>query len=309
MKVLIVNIDSKIPNLALAKIEKYHRGRGDEIFYDLPIYRDIVDKIYVSCVFSWNKFLAEQWNFEHTEIGGTGWDILKKLPPEIDKVKPRINIGFTTRGCIRKCKFCVVPKKEGHIYIEGDIYDIWDGKSKDIVLLDNNILALPEHFFFITDQIKKEKLRVDFNQGLDCRLMNEDIAKRLSEISHKEYKFAFDLVGVEPHVIKTINLLKKYGIKRCTWYVLVGFNTTPEQDLYRINLLCKLNQNVFVQRYNYKSNKKVKSNLFYTALSRWANQHHIFQGMDFKQFLNYPENRHYKDFCLKYDYPISLQDS
>jgi len=230
-RIMIVNIDSKMPNLALAKIEKYYRDKGYDIIYDIPLFKNEVEMIYVSVIFTWNRNKAKEWESDKTIIGGTGWDVKSKLPPEIDQVKPRINIGFTTRGCIRKCPFCIVPEKEGYIHIEGDIYDIWDGKSQDIILLDNNILALKEHFFKITEQIKKERLRVDFNQGLDCRLLDESIAKRLSEIRHKEYKFAFDWIELEGQVVKTVNLLKKYGIKRTTWYVLVGFNTTFKEDL------------------------------------------------------------------------------
>jgi len=208
MRILLINIDSKkMPNLALKKIEKYHRDRGDEVIWDNELFQYNADKTYISIIFDWNRNKVQ--NFLNAEIGGSGWDLGKTLPPEIDRVKPRINLGFTTRGCIRKCPFCVVPKKEGKIRIEGDIYDLWDGKSRDVVLLDNNILALPEHFRKICSQLRKEKLRVDFNQGLDCRLLTEDIAKELAVLSHIEYRFAFDFPEMKPAVTKAIRLLKK----------------------------------------------------------------------------------------------------
>ncbi|GAH92586.1 unnamed protein product, partial [marine sediment metagenome] len=84
------------------------------------------------------------------------------LRPEIEEMKPKINIGFTTRGCIRKCPFCIVPEKEGKIRVVGDIYDFWDREGTELIILDNNILALPEHFKMICTQLKQENLKVDF---------------------------------------------------------------------------------------------------------------------------------------------------
>jgi radical SAM superfamily enzyme YgiQ (UPF0313 family) len=141
MTVLLIDVDSQIPNLALKKIEKYHLDRGDEVIWHNKFLYGQVDKTYVSVIFSWNKYKAEQ--FSKADRGGTGWDLTAKLPKEIEEVKPKINLGFTTRGCIRRCQFCVVPQKEGNISVEGDIYDIWDGTSKEIELLDNNIMAMP----------------------------------------------------------------------------------------------------------------------------------------------------------------------
>jgi radical SAM superfamily enzyme YgiQ (UPF0313 family) len=283
-KILIINIDSKIANLALKKIEKYHSDRGDEIIWNFPLARNYVDKIYVSCIFDWNKHLCEEWVGD-AEIGGSGWDYSKQLPLEIDAIKPRINYGFTTRGCIRSCKFCIVPKKEGKIRVEGDIYDLWDGTSKNLTLLDNNILALPSHFELICEQLKKEKLVVDFNQGLDHRLLTQDLIKLMKSIRHKEYRFAFDHPNSQPTVEKAISLLKKNGINRCNWYVLVGFDTTIEEDLYRLNYLREQNQVVYVQRYKHDD--------IYIPIARWANQHHIFRGMTWEQFLAHPLNKKY----------------
>lgn len=287
--ILIIDLDSTIPNLALKKIEKYHKDKGDTVEWNNELMRYYADKIYVSCVFDWNKPKCKEWeNDPKCEIGGSGYSLEKKLPPEIEEIKPRINWGFTTRGCIRNCDFCIVPQKEGKIRIVGDIYDIWDGKAKEIMILDNNILALPKHFGLIASQIKKEHIRVDFNQGLDCRLLTEDICELLSSISHREYHFAFDDIKLKPQVEKAINLLQQQGINRCIWYVLVGFNSTIEEDLERLNFLRDRNQNAFVQRYTGYKDKK------YIPIARWANQHHIFQAMTWEQFINRPENIKYK---------------
>lgn len=283
MKILLMDIDSKIPNLALKKIEKYHIDRGDEVIWNNELMQYVSDKIYVSCIFDWNKKEAEEWKNRANNklIGGSGYSCDIVLPREIEEVKPRINLGFTTRGCIRKCQFCIVPQKEGHIRVEGDLLDLWDGKTKDVMILDNNILALPEHFRLICRQARENKIRLDFNQGLDHRLCTQDIIDDMKSISHKEYRFAFDHPSYFPTVEKTLNLLWRNKINRCLWYVLVGFNTTFQEDLDRLNYLKKNNQNAFVQRY-----KTVMLNPKYIALARWVNQHHIFQGMTWEQFLN-----------------------
>lgn len=285
MKVLLINIDSTKPNLALKKIEKYHKDRGDEVIWDFPLMADNMDKIYVSVIYTWNKNKCREWE-GRAEIGGSGYDLKKTLPPEIENVKPKINWGFTTRGCIRTCPFCLVPKKEGRITVVGDIYNIWDGQSKEIELLDNNILALPDHFEKIWDQIKKENLKIREN-GLDIRLLDKVNARILNSVRHYEYHFAFDNMKDEDFVIKGIELLQSAGIKESTFYVLVGFNTAIEEDLHRLNLLRKLKQSTFVQRYNF-----IKKPI-YIQIARWANQHGIFRKMTFEQFLRHPKNRAY----------------
>jgi hypothetical protein len=161
MKILIINIDSVIPNIALEKIKLYHQTRGDKVWENFPLMSGEADKIYISCVFDWNKDNCYGWGIVDIDqrilIGGSGWDINVKLPEEIEAMKPKINYGFTTRGCIRHCKFCIVPQKEGMIRATGDIYDLWDRHTKTIVLLDNNILALPEHFFKISSHRKSQR--------------------------------------------------------------------------------------------------------------------------------------------------------
>jgi hypothetical protein len=279
MDVLLIDIDSKIPNLALKKIEAYHLSKGDTIHWNMPVMRHAVDKIYASCIFTKNKPEADEWAEYGAEVGGTGYDLHKTLPPEIEAMPLRINWGFTTRGCIRQCPFCFVPEKEGLIHAVGDLYDVWDGKSKDVVLMDNNILALPKHFELICQQLIKEKVRVDFNQGLDHRLLNEHNVQLLKSIRHKEYHFAFDNIADMDSVGRGISLLNGVGINRSIWYILVGFNSTFEQDMERIMFLRERNQNGYVMRYDGCETKHE-----YIELARWVNQHHIFQGLTWEQF-------------------------
>ena len=182
-KILLINVDSKIPNLALEKLRVFYEQRGDKVYREndredsLP-FIDVYDKIYVSCVFDYNKHRCRKWR-GIAEIGGSGYSLKKRLPSKVEKIKPKINLGFATRGCIRNCPFCIVPKKEGKIRVVGDLYDLWDGQTRDILFLDNNILAAPEHFFKISSQLKKENLRVDFKQVIDHSIMTDIICKEI----------------------------------------------------------------------------------------------------------------------------------
>jgi hypothetical protein len=280
MKILLINIDSKLPNIALYKIALYHQTRGDEVIRDFPLAKNIADKIYMSCIFSWNKDKCRDWE-GIAEIGGSGYDITKTLPSEIEAMKPKINYGFTTRGCIRNCEFCIVPKKEGKIQIVGDIYDMWDGKSKWIELLDNNILALPNHFRLICNQLIKENLKVNFSQGLDIRLINDDNALLLSKVRHlKQVHFAWDTMNEEIEFRRGITTLTKY-IKpsKIMVYVLCGFNTTHEEDMYRRNEIRALGCDPFVMVYNKSADKSTKE------FARWNNRYAFFKNLPFDKYL------------------------
>ena len=264
----IIDIDSKIPNLALKKIEKYYLDKGEQVEWNNELMALSSEKIYVSCVFTKNRAMCKEWE-SRAEIGGTGYDLAIKLPPEIDNIKPRINFGFTTRGCIRNCYFCFVPKKEGKVYIEGDIYDIWDGKSKEIILMDNNILAMPGHFKLVCSQIRKENLKVDFNQGLDHRLLTEDLAQELLTIKHiHEIRFAFDDIAFKPTVLKAIKILKDKGLRKwgSRWYVYVGEKDTFDSVFERMNILREQEQCCYVMR-----DEKVYDKPEYIALASWSN--------------------------------------
>lgn len=278
------NLEPKYTNIALEKIRMYYELRHEHIVDYLPLEHHLYEWIYCSSLF---QFTDKSQIPDDVTCGGTGFDLTTKLPPEIDAMKPKLNMGFTTRGCIRKCPFCVVSEKEGWIRETGDIYDFWDGKSKNIMILDNNILAVKDHFKKICRQIKKEKLLVDFNQGLDHRLLNNNIADILKSLRYKKYRFSFDLMKYENSVRKAIDILHKYEIKWSMWYVLVGYDTSFDEDLYRLELLRSHNQKAFVQRYN------GKTNIFHTELAGWANQPRYFASCTFSEYLT-KRHRKYK---------------
>ncbi len=292
-KIGLIDIDSKIPNLALMKLSAYYKKLGYQTELSWPLFYQNYEKVFASKIFTYSDLP----NFpDYVEIGGSAISLKNNLPDEIENIMPDYELypnviysmGFTTRGCIRKCPFCIVPQKEGQIRIVAEIKDFWNKKHRNIMIFDNNILALPKHFFKIADQLKKYKLKVDFNQGLDHRLLNNKICKTLSSISHFEYRFAFDSVRFENSVIRAIEMLKKAGLKRNFWYVLVGFDTSLEEDIYRLKLLRKYRQTVYVQRYNFKDDRAL------LLLTQWANQHHLFYHYTWEKFINHPEKIKYK---------------
>lgn len=262
MKILLIDIDSTIPNLALKKIEYYYKKRG-------------------------------------AEIGGTGYDIKKKLPVEIERIKPKINIDFATRGCIRKCKFCFVPEKEGKIRVDRDLYDIWNGVSKVVVFLDNNILAMPDHFKLICKQAQKENVRIDFNQGLDIRLVTDEIGKILSKTNMKYYRFALDHPSFINIFNKKLEILKIYiSLKQVLVYVLVGFNTKWDDDMKRLVFIKGKKCRPYLMRH-----ENIYGNRKYNELAAWVNQRRFFITKTYDEFREIYKNR-YKPVISKSQYSM-----
>lgn len=247
-KILIIDIDSTRRNYALDKIKIYHKLKGDKVRSGYPYKLELYDKVYCSVVFGWNKKLVEKYE-GRAEIGGSGYDIYKKLPSEIDKIKIHKNYGYTSRGCFRNCAWCIVPAKEGKLKYEMDLLDLWDGKNKDITLYDNNILAMPDHFRKVCKQAKNNKIRLDFNSGLDFRLINDENLQEINNISHRVLRFSWDNINDRLTVINKIKLLNKYEFKRSIWYILTGYNSEPAEDLERVNELRSLGQYVYLMRY------------------------------------------------------------
>lgn len=268
MKVLLFDLDlhplkKHHYNLALMKLSAYHKARGDEVFLNFPLAQ--ADRIYASCIFTWN---AKHLNLlsPRAIIGGSGIDLESKLPPEIEHTMPDYSlydldysVGFTSRGCIRRCPWCVVPEKEGGIKPWASIYEFWDRKHKKIVLLDNNFLAAPNWGTTIVNLIK-ERVTVDFNQGLDIRLVGPVEAHYLSRVKAPVLRFSFDHPSYEPKVREGIERLLKQGIhpRKLSFYVLVGFNTTLEEDIERFKLLESYNVEIYPMVYRDKNGKEPK---------------------------------------------------
>lgn len=291
MKIALYDVDSRIPNLALMKISEYYKQQGHTVERFEPLWMDSYDKIFASTVFSFSdKTLLDK---ERMEIGGTGWDINKSLPPEIEAMKPdytfynyKHSIGFTMRGCRFNCKFCVVPKKEGKPKPFNTVEEIWTNRDSDfIVLLDNDFFGNPQWRERI-DEIKRHNLKVNFSQGLNIRIITDEQAKALASINFRNINnkskmvhFAWDRFNDEKLIDAGIKRVVEAGIKpyQMTFYVLIGFDTTEEQDLYRVNKLKNLGCNPFVMPFN-------RADRYQKRFTRWVNHKAIFKSVSWKEY-------------------------
>lgn len=264
MRVLLVDVDSTIPNLALMKISAYHKALGDEVGFNVGD----PDKVYISMIYKKNKekalSVAALYRDCEIDIGGSGYDLHKVLPPEVESLTPDYSLyencdryyGFSTRGCIRNCHFCIVPRKEGRIRT---LYDtpqecldsiMGSASFKNIEFLDNNILAKKQWFCDLCDVLQGYKMKVDFNQGLDARLLDDEMASKLSKLKPiTVWKFAFDDVSYQSDVERAIEILNRNGISarnKVMWYVYVHSDADFEDALYRCRWLKEHNTTPYV---------------------------------------------------------------
>src|SRR3990172_7524455 len=229
MRVGLHNGDGKVnfPNLALMKLSSWHKTKGDEVTWFSPLKRDSYDKVYSSKVFSFSP-LCLYFPKDKTEKGGIGYGLFDDLPYDIEHICPDYSLynidysmGFLTRGCFRNCSWCVVPKKEGKLRKNADLEEFV--VYKKVVLMDNNILGC-EHGIEQIEQIARLGLKVDFNQGLDARLIDKNVAKLLGKVSWlKPVRLSCDTKDQMFYVAKAVGLLRFYNVLPKTYfcYVLV----------------------------------------------------------------------------------------
>lgn len=278
MKIGLIDLDSKIPNLALMKISAYHRAMGDVVSLG-----ERGELTYISCVFSKNKHRAKNLLDQCSDavVGGPGWDHAVTLTPEIESKSPdyslygiNYGIGRLTIGCPGNCPWCVVPIMEGsNPKTVATSQDIVNPSGKHLVLLDANILACSDWIEHFRD-IRERGLSVNFTQGLDIRYVNDLVSYELAKLKIKSLHekkgriyFAWDKPEIEEHVRRGIDYLSNAGIKkwRIRFYVLVGYNTTWEQDWHRFRILRDLGVEPFIMCYQGSSPKL-------RAFAGWVNK-------------------------------------
>jgi hypothetical protein len=285
MKIGLIDVDShRFPNLALMKISAWHKAKGDNVEWCLPL--NHYDIVYQSKVFDDTYSPDIDWIPSADKVikGGTGYGLDNTLPYEVEHMYPDYSLypsltedtayGFLTRGCPRGCKFCIVADKEGRkSYKVADLSEFWRGQKK-ITLLDPNILACKEHLDLL-QQLADSKAYVDFSQGLDIRLTNERNIDLINKIKVKEIHFAWDNAkdDLKPYFERYKSLAKHkphgtYGQVYC----LVNYDSTMEENLYRIYTLRDLKFDPYVMIYD-KPNapKEIKQ------LQRWVNNRFIFR--------------------------------
>ena len=287
MKIGLIDVDGHgFPNFALMRVAAYHRNRGDEVEMAVPLFGRY-DRIYKSKIFTFTADDMTPWQCEVVR-GGTGYDIKSRLPDEIEHTREMdysiypqypFSIQFFSRGCIRRCPFCLVHDKEGDMHQVEPVQ--LNPRGKWIEVLDNNFFANPE-WRGAVDHLRKCNQPVKFH-GVDVRIMDEEQAYAINSLRLKNgVHIAWDLpqIDLTDRLEAMTKYIKSYKI---VCYVLVGFNSTREQDLFRLRTLKRLGILPFVMPYRDYDNQR-KPSQYENDIARWANRAWLFKSMDFLDY-------------------------
>lgn len=291
MKIGLIDVDqhyktAKYPNLALMKLSAWHKAQGDNVDWWWGF--DHYDRVYMSKVFdeTYTKDVIPPINADEIIKGGSGYGLENKLPDEIEHIYPDYSLyptltkntayGFLTRGCPRGCHFCIVAGKEGRRSVKtADLSEWWNGQ-KNIVLMDPNLLAYKGHMDLLQKLIDS-KAWVDVNQGFDCRLLTEKNIEAINRMKIKDIHFAWDYMKEEKPVLRGLELYRKMATHKPhgdwgTVYVLTNYDTTMEENLYRIYTLRGMGYAPYVMIWD-----KPHAPQEIRWLQRWCNNRKIFK--------------------------------
>lgn len=288
MKIGLIDVDShNWPNLALMKLSAWHKARGDTVewWWGWGQY----DRVYMSKVFdeTYSPDIPEPLNAREIIKGGTGYGLENRLPDDVEHIYPDYSLypeltrdtayGFLTRGCPRGCSFCVVAGKEGRASRKvADLSEWWRGQ-KNIKLLDPNLLACQEHMNLL-GQLAESGAWVDFTQGLDARLLTKKNIEAINSIRLKDIHFAWDYMKESNAVLRGLEIYSRLSNRKVhgafgTVYVLTNFDTTMEENLYRVYTLRDMGFDPYVMVYDKPNAPKEIRNL-----QRWCNNRIIFKS-------------------------------
>lgn len=304
---------SKFPNLALMKLSGYYKNEGCNVTL-LENYNKIdkYDKVFISKVFDCTR-VPNLEKYDNIEIGGSGffWDKAPLLPYEIEHCKPNYNlyekyiekkimfgdnknkyysylnssIGFLTRGCFRKCDFCInhnCNKVEKH----SDLSEFYDENKYYIELLDDNILGYANWKEELETLVKTNK-RVRFLQGLDIRILTDEKAYLLDKLKYnRDYTFAFDNIKDKDIITEKIKVWQQNSTKNIRFYVLVGYFGNGIEDIIntfeRIKILTEFGCCPYIMKH--KNYEKSEFKELYALICSWCNQRNMFLTKSFKEF-------------------------
>lgn len=282
MKVGLIDVDRKnFPNLALMKISSYHKNKGDTV--EFVIERGKYDVVYQSKVFTFTPDVEKNFFAKEIIKGGTGYDYSIKLPDEIDSMIPDYSLyncenayGFLTRGCPNKCSWCIVPKKEGNIEPYMDIENFISDK-KTAILMDNNVLA-SDHGIKQIEKIIDMKIKIDFNQGIDARLIDDSIAKLLSKVKWLHpVRLACDTPASFELLHKAVEKLRWRNVKPSRYFVYTLVKEVPEA-MERVKRIKGIYCEPFCQPYR-DFEKNIEPTPEQKRFSRWVNVTSVFNSV------------------------------
>lgn len=274
-------------NYALMKLAAYHKAQGDDVQWWIPMVK--YDRVYSSKIFTFSP--EEPMLPLDTIKGGTGYGIMDELPPEVDAMFPDYSmypdcnyaIGFLTRGCIRRCPWCIVPKKEGAIRAYRSWNEVKRPEFRDIVFMDNNVLACDFGIQQMESMIG-QNVRIDFNQGMDARLITPEVAEIIGRLKWIRFvRMSCDTDAMLDTVLDKIELLKQHGTKpyKVFVYLLVQDIDSAEK---RALALRNAGAGVFAQPYRDFENS-IEPTKQMKDFAQWVNRKPIFMSTDsFAQF-------------------------
>lgn len=344
MRIGIIDADlldngTRHPNLALMKISGFNKEQGHSVtLLNSYLGLDTFDKVYISKVFTYTNVPLDITSMQNVVIGGTGFydDGGKDLPDDIEHHMPDYDlytdyangeiskgrnrsavsdyldysIGFTTRGCFRKCSFCV-NRKHDNAFIHSPVGEFIDPTRPYIYLWDDNFLAYGG-WESILDELEATEKPFQFRQGLDIRLMTDKKAKRLSKTRyHGDFIFAFDHIQERELIEEKLKLWKRYCSKTTKLYVLCAYNSQDEKDIEntfeRIKILMKYGCLPYIMRY--ESYKDSPWRTLYVHIARWCNQPQFFKKKSFRQFCeaNQDYHKNKKTTCAAYQSMIDFE--
>jgi len=262
----------------------YLRGSGEQVARIGALEQTMCETVYASKVFT-----ASDAGYVREDAirGGTGWADwrdLPALPDEAEHTYPAYDLwgcdyamGFLTRGCIRHCPFCVVPDKEGTIRHHSHLSEWWR-VQKRIRLLDANLTAHPDAIGYL-GELAASKAQVDFSQGLDARLVTPEFCAALRPVRKwGRVHTAWDQPDGEAAIMPGLRMLRDALPKgQLTAYVLIGYASTPEEDLYRVTRLEEEGIESFVMPYD-------RADDYQRQFARWCNHKATFKTVKWEDY-------------------------
>lgn len=292
MQIGLIDVDGhNFPSLPLMKLSSWHKQQGDSVDWYNPLtgWRNPPDRVYMSKVFSFTPDYPHPVNADEVILGGTGYfpDGGKTLPENIEHSYPDYSLypglphntayGFLTRGCPRKCGFCIVGKKEGRKSRKtADLSEFWNGQ-RNVKLLDPNLFASRE-WRDLSEQLIESGAWIDFTQGCDIRLMTWEKIQYIKRMKMKRIHFAWDQYEDKGLIVPKLKMFREltgWDYRKMIVYVLTGYNTAIEQDLERIYILRELGYNPYVMIYNKET---LPPRHILRRMQRWVNNRFIFEA-------------------------------